>query len=142
MESFRFPVNFCYGSDHGLNANDLVVYLVQEKIMVFGMRKIPGLFGLAVFGAVLLAPSVLSLSNVQAQVAESDQPYTPSGHMFDANRDGSKVASGSKSEIESRADVYESDNYRRQLEAQARREHIRRFSGHDFNRPSGPYNDY
>ncbi len=109
--------------------------------MVFRARKIPIFIRLATLGVFLAAPLALSFSAVQAQIAETERPYTPSGHIFDANKDGSRVATGSRSEIETRADIYEADNYRRQLEAQARREHLRRFSGHDFNRPSGPYDD-
>ncbi len=110
--------------------------------MVFEMRKIPAYLRLAALTTVIAAPLAGSITGAQAQMAESDQPYTPTGRIFDANRDGSRIADGSRSEIESRADVYETEIFQRQLEAQARREFLRRFSVHDFNRPSGPYDDY
>jgi len=110
--------------------------------MVFETLKCPAVVRLAAFSALIIAPLTLSISDVQAQIAEFDQPYTPTGRIFDANRDGSKVVTGSRSELESQADVYETEIYRKQLEAQVRREHLRRFSVHDFNRPSGPYDDY
>lgn len=110
--------------------------------MAFEMRNIPVFIRFTVIGAVVAAPLAFSINGVHAQVAENDRPYTPSGHMFDANRDGSKVFSGSRSEVETRADIYESENYRRELEAQTRVEHLRRFSDHNFNRNSGPYDDY
>jgi len=110
--------------------------------MVFEMQKIPTYLRLAALSAVIVAPLAYSPTAVHAQIAESDQPYTPTGRIFDANKDGSKIADGSRSEIETRADVYETEIFQKQLEAQARREYLRRFSVHDFNRPSGPYDDY
>jgi len=110
--------------------------------MALIMREIPVSIRMAVFGAILSVPAAFSISSAQAQIAETNQPYAPSGYAFEPNKDGSKVVVGSQSEVERRADVYEAENYRRQLEAQVRREYLRRFSAHDFNRPFGSYNDY
>jgi len=110
--------------------------------MALAMRKIPVSTRMAAFGAILSVSVAFSISSVQAQIAETNQPYAPSGYAFDPNKDGSKVVIGSQSEIERRADVYEAENYRRQLEAQVRREYLSRFAIHDFNRPFGSYNDY
>ncbi len=109
--------------------------------MVFEARKIPVFIRFAAFSTLSAALLVFSISDGQAQLAESDQPYTPSGRMFDANKDSSKVVDGTRSQFDSRADVFESDNYRRRLEAQTRQEYLRRFNGHDFIRPTGPYDD-
>ncbi len=110
--------------------------------MAHKLRNIPAYIFVVVAGLAGAAPLAFDINSAQAQVAESDRFYAPSGRAFDPNRDGSKVVTGSRSEIETRADNYEAENYRRQLEKQARREHLRRFEGHDFNRPFGPYNDY
>jgi len=109
--------------------------------MVFEVRKIPVFIRFAAFSSISAALLVFSISDGQAQLAESDQPYTPSGRMFDANKDSSKVVDGTKSQFDSRADVFETDNFRRRLEAQTRREYLRRFNVHDFIRPTGPYDD-
>tara|TARA_R110002110_G_scaffold369734_1_gene579738 strand:- start:158 stop:490 length:333 start_codon:yes stop_codon:yes gene_type:complete len=109
--------------------------------MAFEARKIPVFIRFAAFSTISAALLVFSFSDVQAQYSESDQPYTPSGRMFDANKDSSKVVDGTRSEFESRADVYEAENFRRRLEAQTRQEYLRRFNIHDFIRPTGPYDD-
>jgi len=109
--------------------------------MAFEARKIPVFIRFAAVGTISAALLVFSIEEGQAQLAESDQPYTPSGRMFDANKDSSKVVDGTRSEFEARADVFEADNYRRRLEALTRQEYLRRFNIHDFIRPTGPYDD-
>ena len=107
------------------------------------MRKIQGFICLAALSAAFVAPLALTSSNVWAQANNLEQRFDiPTGHAFNPNKDGSKVAVGSRSEFEKRADVYEVENFRKRLEEQAQQNHFRRFSTHRLNRLSGPDSDY
>lgn len=108
--------------------------------MSFEMRRIPVFVRLALIGGIIAAPLGLIPMKVHAQALESGRLYTPSGRAFNPNTDGSRVVVGSRTEIEKRADVYEAENYRRQLEQQAQSERFNHFNSHDFHRQAGAFN--
>ena len=108
--------------------------------MSFEMRRIPVFVCLALIGGIIAAPLSMTTTKVHAQALEAGQQRAPSGRAFNPNTDGSKVVVGSRTEIERRADIYEADVYRRQLEQQAQSERFNHFSNHDFYRQNGAYN--
>ena len=111
--------------------------------MMFETRSFPVFIRLAALGAIIITPLTITFSDVSAQGTSMERKYDiPSGHAFDPNKDGSRVIIGSRTEFEKRADIYEEENFRKRLEEQARQKHFRRFSTHDFSRPTGPFDDY
>lgn len=108
--------------------------------MAFEMRTLPTFIRLAVIGGIVAVPLTFASVDVHAQALESGRLYVPSGRAFNPNTDGSQVVTGSRTDIERRADIYEAENYRLELKRRSQYERFNHFSSHDFNREAGVFN--
>lgn len=97
-------------------------------------------FSNAVIGAAGLA--LLVTVATSAPSLAQDKTFLPSGHVYTPDSQRVPHPNSPRSRIESQADVYETEIYRRQHEERVRQERFRLFINNDFYRSGRSYADY